>query len=187
MAFTDSREVNAVIKLIAREYPDWELIPMTAEDFARDTRLITPLPPSFDDTVVATVYCGSYSNFRPIDVTSKVKPYMELVGKVHSVQELQFGTPSDGSRLTTHELKVKYFDCRHAANAVKALNAIRTGVCIALCLPIGLHFDETFDEIPLIPFFLVSFFWERFLILFLKKEPSLTLSLSCDLISHPTI
>ncbi|KAJ5578851.1 hypothetical protein N7450_007718 [Penicillium hetheringtonii] len=135
VAFTDSREVNAVIQLIAHEYPEWELIPMNAEEFARDTRMITPLPPSFDDTVVATVYCGSYSNFRPIDVTSKVKPYMELVGKVHSVQELQFGTPSDGSRLTTHELKVKYFDCRHAANAVKALNAIRTGDFVLEVMP----------------------------------------------------
>lgn len=149
VAFTDSREVNTVIQLIAHEYPEWELIPMNAEEFARDTRMITPLPPSFDDTVVATVYCGSYSNFRAIDVTSKVKPYMELVGKVHSVQELQFGTPSDGSRLTTHELKVKYFDCRHAANAVKALNAIRTGVCIALCLPIDLYLDGTFNKISL--------------------------------------
>lgn len=114
---------------MARDYKEWDLVPLSAEDFARDTRMVNPLPLSFDDAVVVTVYCGTYSSIQPADVVVRMKPFLEMVGKVHSIQELQFGIPSDGSRLTTHELAVKYFDSRHAANAVKTLNAVRTAVC----------------------------------------------------------
>jgi hypothetical protein len=128
VSFSDSRDVDVAIQRINRDYKEWELVPLSAEDFARDSRMVSPLPLSFDDSVVVTVYCGTYSTIQPSNVLARIKQFLELAGKVHSIHELQFGIPSDGSRLTTHELAVKYFDSRHAANAVKALNATRTAV-----------------------------------------------------------
>ncbi|CAI7583376.1 unnamed protein product [Penicillium pancosmium] len=139
VSFSDSRNVEAAIQRISRDYKEWELIPLSAEDFARDTRMVTPLPLSFDDAVIVTVYCGTYSTIQPANVIVRIKQFLELTGKVRSIQELQFGIPSDGSRLTTHELAVKYFDTRHAANAVKALNATRTADFVMEVMP--LHRD----------------------------------------------
>ncbi|KAJ5966043.1 meiosis protein MEI2 [Penicillium waksmanii] len=139
VSFSDSRDVDAAIQRISRDYKEWELIPLSAEDFTRDTRMVSPLPLGFDDAVVVTVYCGTYSTIQPANVIVRIKQFLELAGKVRSIQELQFGIPSDGSRLTTHELAVKYFDSRHAANAVKALNATRTADFVMEVMP--LHRD----------------------------------------------
>lgn len=155
VSFSDSRDVDAAIQRVSRDYKEWELIPLSAEDFARDTRMVTPLPLSFDDAVIVTVYCGTYSTIQPANVIVRTKQFLELAGKVRSIQELQFGIPSDGSRLTTHELAVKYFDTRHAANAVKALNATRTAVR-AIPVPCNALFLDMIFEIFL---FLFSRLW----------------------------
>lgn len=171
ISFSDSRDVDVAIQRISRDYKNWELVPLTAEDFARDTRMVSPLPLSFDDSVVVTIYCGTYSTIQPANVVARVRKFLELVGKVRSIHELQFGIPSDGSRLTTHELAVKYFDSRHAANAVKALNAIRTAVrappapCNALFS--GTYFRKKTSLFSFLSAFACShIFWSR--------EPDLT-------------
>ncbi|KAJ5675894.1 hypothetical protein N7462_008791 [Penicillium macrosclerotiorum] len=126
VAFADISEAKRAVQVIESSHPEWELVPIPAEDFNRETRLASPLPPNFDDQVLITLYCGNHSNVNPSNIVARLKPFFELVGRVYSIQELLLGNSSGLGRLTTHELIVRYYNTHHALNAVRTLNAIRT-------------------------------------------------------------
>jgi hypothetical protein len=130
IGFSDIREAKCFTSKVENQYFGWELISVLPEEFNRETRITLPLPVNFDDAVLVTLYCGSRSSVSPANVVNKVKPILDLVGDVHSIQEVHFGHPSRGARLTVHELIVRYFNSNNATNAIRALNANRTEVII---------------------------------------------------------
>lgn len=130
IGFSDIREAKCFVTKVGSKFFGWELIPVPPEEFNRETRVNLPVPLNFDDSVLVTLYCGSRSSVGPANVVSKVKPILDLVGDMHSIQEVHFGHPSRGARLTVHELIARYFNSNNAMNAIRMLNAIRTEVFI---------------------------------------------------------
>ncbi|KAJ5166507.1 uncharacterized protein N7482_005288 [Penicillium canariense] len=126
VGFGDMNEAKRAYSMLENHYQDWVLIPVSVEDFNRENRLSAPLPPSFDDRVLAIIYCGGQSRINASNIVTLLKPYFEKIGKVLSIQELLLGVPAQSARLVTYELVVRYFVCSHALNAIKALNSIRT-------------------------------------------------------------
>lgn len=129
IALSDAREVATMKNLLALHRPEWVIKPISSDEFSMETRALSPLPLEYDDEVLVTVYSGPASGLEPDHVIHRVKPIMDCMGLVRDMVGLRFGTPSDdGLRVTTYELRVRYFDCRDAMNAAKTLNGIRTDV-----------------------------------------------------------
>lgn len=147
IGFLDIREAKCFVTMAESEYYGWEVISITLEEFNRETRILLPMPQNFDDSVLVTLYCGSRSNVNPANVVNKVKPILDLVGDVHSIQEVHFGHPSRGARLTVHELIARFFNNHKATNAVRILNSIRTGV-IVHDSPLSFYTIESTDYLP---------------------------------------
>ncbi|KAJ5313796.1 uncharacterized protein N7443_000680 [Penicillium atrosanguineum] len=145
VGFLDIREAKCFVTMAESEYYGWEVIPITLEDFNRETRILLPMPQNFDDSVLVTLYCGSRSNVNPANVVNKVKPIIDLIGDVHSIQEIHFGHPSRGARLTVHELIARFFNNHKATNAVRVLNSIRTGDFIMEVIP---YYPESENQAP---------------------------------------
>jgi hypothetical protein len=127
IGFLDIREAKCFVAMAESDL-GWEVISITLEEFNRETRILLPMPHNFDDSILVTLYCGSRSSVDPANVVNKVKPVLDLVGDVHSIQEVHFGHPSRGARLTVHELIARFFNNHKATNAVRVLNSIRTEV-----------------------------------------------------------
>ncbi|KAJ5677460.1 meiosis protein MEI2 [Penicillium maclennaniae] len=145
IGFLDIREAKYFVTMAESGYYGWEVIPITLEEFNRETRILLPMPQNFDDSVLVTLYCGSRSNVNPANVVNKVKPILDLVGDVHSIQEVHFGHPSRGARLTVHELIARFFNNHKATNAVRILNSIRTGDFIMEVIP---YYPESDNQAP---------------------------------------
>lgn len=139
MAFSDLREAKQFVQWLSGVQPTWEVISRSPDQFNREARLGVNTPANFDDLVLLTTYCGAHSSAQPSDIVTMVKPILDLVGDVHSIQEVHLSSPSRG-RVAVHELVVRWYDTAHALNAVKALNGIRTEVCIG-----GLCFGEEWE------------------------------------------
>lgn len=129
VAFSDLREAKQFVQWISGVQPDWEITSRTPDQFNRETRLAMTMPANFDDLVLLTIYCGTHSSVKPADIVAMVKPILDLVGNVHSIQEVHLSSPSR-SRVAVHELVVRWYDTAHALNSIRVLNGIRTEVCI---------------------------------------------------------
>lgn len=127
VAFSDLRDAKQFVQWISGAQPAWEVVSRTPDQFNRETRLPVTLPSNFDDLILLTTYCGAHSSAKPSEIVALVKPILDLVGNVHSIQEVQLNSPSRG-RATVHELVVRWYDTAHALNAIRALNGIRTEV-----------------------------------------------------------
>lgn len=136
VAFSDLREAKQFVQWISGVQPTWEVLSRTPDQFNRETRLAMTLPSNFDDLVLLTAYCGAHSSAHPSEIVAMVKPILDLVGNVHSIQEVQLSSPSRG-RAAVHELVVRWYDTADALNAVRTLNGIRTEVCMGRLLHEG--------------------------------------------------
>lgn len=128
IGFTDMREAQKFTRRVLREHPSWTLEPVSDATFKQGSKLVNTQPSVFDDQVLVFVYGGPGSEIPASDVITAVKPLLELVGPVYAIKDLALDTPVRGARFTMNELIVRYFDSQHAANAVKALNAVRENV-----------------------------------------------------------
>lgn len=140
VSFSDLRVAKQFVQWISEVQPAWELVPVLPDEFSRNTRLPMAVPANFEDLVLVTVYCGSHSTAQASDIVATVKPILDLVGNVHSIQEVQLGAQSRGGGVTVHEMVVRWYDTAEAINAVKTLNAIRTEVCMG-----GFCFGEKWE------------------------------------------
>lgn len=129
VSFPDLREAQRFVQWIEHFQPEWELVPMRPDDFARETHSSVPPPRNFDDLILVTIYCGGHSTAQGSEIVAAVRPILDLVGSVHSVQEIQFGAHSRVNRIIVHEMTVRFYDTNQAINAVNTLNGIRTEVC----------------------------------------------------------
>lgn len=144
VAFSDLREAKQFVHWISGVQPTWDIVSRTPDQFNRETRLAVTTPANFDDLILLTTYCGAHSSAQPSDIVAMVKPILDLVGNVHSIQEVHLSSPSR-SRVAVHELVVRWYDTAHALNAVRALNGLRTEVCME-----GLCFGEGWAKTMLI-------------------------------------
>lgn len=132
IGFSDMREAKRAVRWMEAYRPEWEIIPVPPEQFLRETKVIPSVPLTHDDSALVYVYCGNGSQLASHNLTQTIKPILDLVGNVNTIQEIYHGVPPRGAQLTVHELIVRYFDSTNAINAVRVLNAFRTEV--------GLHF-----------------------------------------------
>lgn len=128
VGFGSSFEAQTAMDRIRTKYPAWNIEPITRDAFTMSTQFVAGPPRQFEDIVQVFVYTGPTANLVPNELPDRVKPAMDLVGPVYQIEERVFDdTP--GARLRVHELRVRYYDARHAVNAAKCLNGLRDEVC----------------------------------------------------------
>jgi len=137
IGFSDLREANCFLAKVVTLNVNWDITVVSPEVFNRETRLCVSVPLNFDDSVLVTLYCVSDSNVNPQNIVDKVKPILDLLGTVHSIQELHLSHPSEG-RITVHDIITRYFNASNALNAIRALNSVRNAVIIHTS-PLSFH------------------------------------------------
>lgn len=135
VGFTDLYDAQATMDAVRCQWPDWKIENVSRETFTRSTQIqCTPLR-NFEDFVQVFVYAGFNARLTPSILAEKVKAQMSPVGTILRVEMVVFdGTL--GARVAVHELRVRFSDCRHAANAVKCLNGYRDEVSFTFILKV---------------------------------------------------
>lgn len=135
VGFTDLYEAQATMDFARHSCPYWKIENVTRETFDTSTQLVTTPPRGFEDFVQVFIYAGPNAGLSPSSLAPTVKLALEMVGPVHHAEVVVFDeTP--GARLTVHEVRVRFADCRYAMNAAKCMNGFRYEVSFTFTLHI---------------------------------------------------
>ncbi|KAJ5663736.1 meiosis protein MEI2 [Penicillium longicatenatum] len=125
IGFSDMRQSQRAMNLIARDHPDW-LIEPVGDGYFRHNARITPSHSIFDDQVLVIVYCGPGRTVPANDLMSTLRGVLELAGPVAAMRPVTLESPTEAPRFSMHGFVVRYYDAVHSANATRAINTIAT-------------------------------------------------------------
>ncbi|KAJ5180359.1 hypothetical protein N7492_003569 [Penicillium capsulatum] len=124
VGFSDSRDGRKLMEHLESEEPSWKITEINRETFRANTALVTNPPKGFEDCVSVRVYAGPGSRLTTDNVASAVEGVLRFVGPVHKIEEKNIDD-APGTRLKVHEVKVKFYDARHAMNAAKSVSGFQ--------------------------------------------------------------
>lgn len=114
--------------MMQRAPTEWQVYPLSVDEFNDATRLPFPISADLDDVVIVTAWCGPQSPVKVSNVVDHVLPYLQMVGVVYSAEVLP-GQEDYPLMVRFYEVEVRYRQIQSALNTVRALNGIRDAVC----------------------------------------------------------